>query len=81
MTILSTLLTILIAWIALAVLVSITITRVTAIGGKSYLSAEPVIKQGIDSPSACDCRCHNESMFPGMRCMDCYGMSCDRGTE
>lgn len=29
---------------------------------------------------ACDCRCHSETMFPGMRCLDCYGLDCDEGT-
>ena len=29
----------------------------------------------------CGCRCHSEQMFPGMRCLDCYGELCDEGTQ
>jgi len=30
----------------------------------------------------CECPCHRvvSNMFPGMRCMDCYGLPCDEGT-
>lgn len=28
----------------------------------------------------CDCRCHNERMQSGLRCMDCINSICDEGT-
>ena len=39
---------------------------------------------GVDGWKAmlrCGCRCHSEAMFPGMRCLDCYGLDCDEGTQ
>lgn len=52
-------------------------------GGKSSLYADPATGALIISQARadCGCRCHSEQMFPGMRCMDCYGEPCDEGTQ
>jgi hypothetical protein len=74
------------AYVALAVLASIIILRAIGFGGKSSPFAEPAISPCTDEElqafhrAKCECRCHRESMYPGMRCLDCFGEPCDEGT-
>lgn len=78
-------LTICLALIAVVVGANI-ITLIIVGGGKSSHYAAPVTSLDTDVLKArlnCECPCHQRrsSMYPGMRCMDCYGEICDEGTQ
>ena len=85
----------LIATVALEILLNI-ITQIIDGGSTSSRSADPAIGKGIANTQTvlaigkrecrwridkCECRCHKEGMMPGMRCIDCYGLECDEGTQ
>jgi hypothetical protein len=82
-------LTIFLALVAAVVLAN-TITFLIYAGGKSSPSVdsatemytqEEIAKYEKESAIAeCECRCHRETMYPGMRCLDCFGEPCDQGT-
>lgn len=65
--------------------VNITILLIVR-GGSSCHCAECAIAQDIETRIAnakenCDCRCHQgNNMYPGLRCLDCFGEDCDEGT-
>ena len=68
--------------IAVAVLPSTITLLVIAFTGKFWPSADAAIAPAIQKArNECGCRCHEESMFPGMRCLDCYNELCDEGTQ
>ena len=83
-------LTISLALIVVVVLANI-ITRLIVGGGTWYRYADSVTgndtspkkpcQSEIETVGPCECRCHHESMFPGMICLDCYGLSCTEGRD
>jgi hypothetical protein len=73
-------------FLAVVALANITIIGVIAGGSRFDRSVGHAIEQNTAKQKselcAIDCRCHKErsSMFPGMRCLDCFGEPCDEGT-
>lgn len=84
---LSTPLIIFLVLVAAVVLANIITIMVIGGGSKWPHTADPATDQSTNKLSdqelarlGCDCRCHREKMFPGMRCLDCFGDLCDEGT-
>ena len=65
----------------LQVVRSITISEATGGGGTSLPFADVVTSRRTGAVCVIGCECHSMTMFPGMRCMDCYGEDCDEGTQ